>query len=197
MVTLLNCAVAGCIPDPVYGAKYLSEIYFRSDPAYRGRYSVPVLFDKKVRRVRRHRADLQTGTIVSNDSLQILRMLSTAFDDVGPADRRGFTYAPAALLSLIETESPKMQDKLNRGVYMAGWADSQTEYEERCREVFKACGNRVLGGADRYRLDRYEAMLAESDGSFLLGKRLTELDIQLYTTIVRFDPGSPSEAWQR
>ena len=174
--------------DLAAGAKFLSEIYFRSEPAYPARYSVPVLFDKKVRCRGCERTDGQTGTIVSNDSLQIMRMLSTAFDDVGPAERSGFTYAPQHLADRIADESPKMQDALNRGVYMAGWADTQAEYEERCRNVFKACVARTLAPAHILSLDRYENMLAKSDGPFLLGKQLTELDVQLYTTIIRFDP---------
>ena len=104
----------------------LSEIYFRADPTYPGRYSVPVLWDRK------------SETIVSNDSAQIMRMLSTAFDAVGPAERRGWTYAPEALLERIDAESSYMQDNLNAGVYKAGWAPSQAAYEERCRAVFEA-----------------------------------------------------------
>lgn len=76
---------------------------------------------------------------MSNDSAQIMRMLSSAFDAFCPPERRGFTYAPDALLETIDAESSIMQDKLNAGVYKTGWAPSQAAYEERCRAVFETC----------------------------------------------------------
>ena len=90
----------------------------------------------------------QTGSIVSNDSAQIMRMLSNAFDDFCPAERRGWSYAPEALLERIDGESTYMQDKLNAGVYKAGWAPSQSAYEERCRDVFAACVGWIVDEAD-------------------------------------------------
>ena len=68
-----------------------------------------------------------------------MRMLSTAFDEHCPADRRGWTYAPESLRDRIDEESSYMQDNLNAGVYKTGWAPSQAAYEERCRAVFEAC----------------------------------------------------------
>lgn len=77
-----------------------------------------------------------------------MRMLSTAFDNFCPPDRRGWTYAPEALRERIDAESSYMQEKLNAGVYKTGWAPSQSAYEERCRDVFAASVDRFNDDAD-------------------------------------------------
>jgi glutathionyl-hydroquinone reductase len=75
----------GCTPDPLYNAQYLSEIYFKAAPDYEGKFSVPVLWDKKARLSTRGVSasmlmERQTQTIVNNESDQVMRMLETAFD---------------------------------------------------------------------------------------------------------------------
>jgi putative glutathione S-transferase len=102
-----------------------------------------------------------------------MRMLSSAFDEFAAPDRAGWTYAPKRLLSQIDEESKRMQAQLNAGVYKAGFARKQEDYEAMVAPVFEA-------------LDHYEAMLAKG-GPFLLGEALTELDVRFYATVIRFD----------
>ncbi|KAL9610741.1 MAG: hypothetical protein Q9167_004560 [Letrouitia subvulpina] len=154
----------GATPDRLFGSKYLSEIYFKADPAYKGRYSVPVLWDK------RH------GTIVNNESAELLRWLPTAFDGtnlpspVSPP----LNLHPSDFDSIIDTISPWVQADLNTGVYKAGFAADQAKYEENVIRVFGA-------------LNRLEAFVHANGGPFILGSRLTELDIRVYATVVRLD----------
>ena len=147
----------GVVPDPVGGAKYLYEIYLRAVPSYSGRVTVPVLWD------------LRRGTIVSNESAEIIRMLNSAFDHIGAA--KG-DYAPAALLAGIDEINARIYDKVNNGVYKAGFATSQKVYENAVRELFDC-------------LDGLEERLSRQ--RYLLGERITEADWRLFTTLIRFD----------
>ncbi|WP_373757083.1 glutathione S-transferase family protein [Streptococcus ferus] len=147
----------GVIGDPVFNAQYLYDIYRKAAPNYSGRVTVPVLFD------------LKTKTIVNNESADIIRMLDTAFDHLGAAPNH---YAPAELLSEIDTMNAFVYDAVNNGVYKVGFATKQEVYQEEVRRLFKA-------------LDKLEALLAQQD--FLIGNRLTEADIRLFTSLVRFD----------
>ncbi len=147
----------GTIPDTVNGARLLRDVYVKADPAYSGRVTVPVLWDKA------------RGTIVSNESSEIIRMLDHAFDAVGavPGDHR-----PAALAEEIDTVNERVYDTVNNGVYKAGFASKQGPYERHVKALFDS-------------LDWLEARL---DGEeFLVGGVLTEADIRLYTTLARFD----------
>jgi putative glutathione S-transferase len=148
----------GVVPDPIRGARFLHELYCAADPAYTGRVTVPVLWDK-------HR-----GTIVSNESADIIRMFNSAFDDVGarPGD-----YWPAELRSEIEAVNARIYDTVNNGVYKAGFATTQAAYEEAVGPLFDT-------------LDWIEDRLGER--RYLMGDRLTEADWRLFTTLVRFDP---------
>jgi glutathionyl-hydroquinone reductase len=148
----------GVIPDPIFNAKYLYEIYRAADPTYSGRVTVPVLFDK------------QTNQIVSNESSEIIRMFNSAFDAVGasPGD-----YYPADLAAEIDVLNARIYDRINNGVYKAGFATTQDAYEEAVLPLFET-------------LDFLETRLAE--GRYLCGARLTEADIRLFTTLLRFDP---------
>jgi len=148
----------GADADPLFGADYLHQIYTRADPHYTGRVTVPTLFDKA------------RGTIVSNESAEILRMLNTAFDDLGA---RAGDYYPVALRGEIDGWNARIYDTVNNGVYKAGFATTQAAYEEAVTALFET-------------LDALEAHLA--DRSYLVGERLTEADIRLFTTLVRFDP---------
>jgi putative glutathione S-transferase len=148
----------GVVPDGVNGARYLYEVYAKSEPRYSGRVSVPVLWDK------------QTARIVNNESSEIIRMLGSAFDGVGalPGD-----YYPEDLRAEIDALNARIYDTLNNGVYKAGFAGSQEAYEEAVGPVFDT-------------LDWLEARLARS--RWLCGARLTEADWRLFTTLLRFDP---------
>jgi putative glutathione S-transferase len=143
------------------GATYLHEIYTRADPRYTGRATVPVLWDKK------------TGTIVNNESADILRMLNSAFTPVAPPSADLY---PADLRTEIDALNELIYPHLNNGVYRAGFATTQEAYEEAFREVFTT-------------LDRLEERLGKGAGSagFLFGDRLTESDVRLFVTLIRFD----------
>ncbi|KAJ1747148.1 S-glutathionyl-(chloro)hydroquinone reductase [Coemansia sp. RSA 989] len=153
--------VPGATLDEVNGAKYIRELYFKANPDYSARFTVPVLWDKK------------QHTIVSNESSEIIRMLNTEFDEFVEPEYRGITFYPEELREKIDEINGWIYDTVNNGVYKAGFASAQDAYETNCRGVFAS-------------LDRIEGILAENE--FLLGSRLTEADLRLFTTIVRFDP---------
>lgn len=148
----------GCIPDTVNGARYLREIYTKADPHYSGRVTVPVLWDKR------------TGTIVNNESADIVRMLNSAFDAF--ATRAQPDLYPLGLRAEIDRLNAFVYERINDGVYRAGFAASQEAYERAFRSLFGA-------------LDEIEARLARS--RYLLGERPTEADWRLFPTLVRFD----------
>ncbi len=144
-------------PEPLTGARHAYEIYRRADPRYSGRASVPILWDK------------QTGTIVSNKSADIIRMLNRAFDAFTD-DRTD--YYPAELAAEIDALNARIYDTINNGVYKAGFATQQEPYEKAVTALFES-------------LDWLEERL--SRGRYLLGDRLTEADWRLFPTLVRFD----------
>lgn len=150
-------AEQGVIPDPVINARYLHEIYTLSQPDYSGRVTVPVLFD------------LETKTIVNNESAEIIRMLNTAFNHLGAKPGH---YAPDALLEELDEINSYIYDRVNNGVYKAGFATNQAVYRREVKRLFET-------------LEELEDALNFSD--FLMGKDLTEADIRLFTTLVRFD----------
>ena len=147
----------GVVADPVGHAGVLHQVYTRADPHFTGRVTVPVLWDK------------QRDTIVNNESSEIIRMFNSAFDGVGarPGD-----YCPAALRAEIDAVNARVYDTLNNGVYKAGFATTQDAYEEAVRPLFDT-------------LDWLEERL--STRRFLVGPALTEADIRLFTTLIRFD----------
>lgn len=147
----------GVIADSVLQSDYLYQVYTHVDPIYTGRVTVPVLYDKV------------QDTIVSNESSEIIRMLNTAFDGLGakPGD-----YSPEALLPEIDAINAYVYDHINNGVYKAGFATDQAVYEEEVKGLFEA-------------LDVLEDRLKDQD--YLVGNQLTEADIRLFTTLVRFD----------
>jgi len=146
------------IPDSVNGVERIYELYTLADAHYSGRATIPILWDKKQR------------TIVSNESAEIVRMLNSAFDQVGA---NGNDYYPRELRAEIDELNAFIYPSLNNGVYRAGFATTQEAYEEAATAVFAA-------------LDTLEARLATR--RYLTGKRLTEADIRLFTTLIRFDP---------
>lgn len=148
---------AGVIADPIVNADYLYEVYVAAKPNYTGRVTVPILWDKK------------TNTIVSNESSEIIRMLNSAFDEVGATD---VNFLPKALLAEIDTINEFVYSAVNNGVYKAGFATTEAAYKEAVVTLFDA-------------LDTLEARLAEQ--RYLLGDTITEADWRLFTTLVRFD----------
>jgi len=148
---------AGVIADPIVNASYLYEVYVAAKPDYTGRVTVPILWDKK------------THTIVSNESSEIIRMLNSAFDEVGATD---VNFLPKALLAEIDTINEFVYSAVNNGVYKAGFATTEAAYKEAVVTLFDA-------------LDTLEARLA--DQRYLLGDKITEADWRLFTTLVRFD----------
>ncbi len=148
----------GVVPDTINGAKRLYEIYTKADPAYSGRVTVPVLWDKK------------TAKIVNNESSEIIRMLNHAFDGLGAKEG---DYYPQDLRSEIDGLNAEIYDRVNNGVYKAGFATTQAAYEDAVRPLFET-------------LDKLEARLV--DHRYLCGERISEADWRLFTTLVRFDP---------
>ncbi|GKY88098.1 glutathione S-transferase family protein [Sinisalibacter aestuarii] len=144
--------------DPINGASYLHEVYTRADPDISGRATVPVLWDKK------------RGTIVNNESADILRMLNSGFGDLA---NDSFDFYPADLREEIDALNARIYTGLNNGVYRAGFATTQEAYEEAFHDVFAV-------------LDELEVRLGDGR-DFLLGDRFTEADVRLFVTLVRFD----------
>lgn len=149
-------AADGVIPDPL-GAHALHEVYSRADPGYTGRVNVPVLYD------------LRTNRIVSNESADIIRMLNSAFDQVGAA---AGDYYPEALRGEIDALNERIYATVNNGVYRAGFATTQQAYDAPVAALFET-------------LDWLEGRL--SARRFLCGETLTEADWRLFTTLIRFD----------
>jgi putative glutathione S-transferase len=147
----------GVVPDSVNNADFLHQVYTAAQPDYSGRVTVPVLWDRA------------RGVIVNNESAEIIRMLTRAFDGVGakPGD-----YFPEPLRAEIDAVNARVYDGLNNGVYKAGFATSQAAYDEAVVKVFET-------------LDWLEERLSRQ--RFLVGDQLTEADIRLFTTLVRFD----------
>lgn len=152
--------VEGADDDPLYDATHLREFYFKTDPEYSGRFTVPMLWDKKLE------------TIVNNESSEIIRMFNTAFNDQLPEDKAKIDIYPKALRGEIDALNEWVYDTVNNGVYKCGFASSQKAYDEAIVPLFAS-------------LDRLEGVLKGKD--FLVGDQLTEADVRLFVTIIRFD----------
>ena len=148
---------AGITGDRLFGSSLLRDIYVRADPKVTTRVTVPVLWDT------------QTGTIVSNESSEIIRMFNSAFDGL-TGDTQDFY--PDALRDQIDTINARIYDQINNGVYKAGFATTQTAYDDAVHTLFDA-------------LDWVEDILSKN--RYLTGDTLTEADWRLFTTLVRFD----------
>lgn len=148
----------GATGDTLYGLDFLHQVYTKADPGYSGRVTVPVLWDKK------------EETIVSNESPEIIRMLNSAFDAWGDAT---LDLYPEPLREEIDAVNARVYETVNNGVYRAGFATTQTAYDEAFAALFST-------------LDVLERTLSQH--RYLVGDRLTEADWRLFTTLVRFDP---------
>jgi putative glutathione S-transferase len=141
----------------------MHQLYFRDDPGYKGKYSVPLLWDKKA------------GKIVNNESAEMLSWLPKAFDSVvEDNDAKALDFYPEGLREKIEDVRPWLTSLICSGVYKAGFAPSQEPYEKNVVPLFAA-------------LNKLEALLHSNGGPYILGEKMTELDLLAYPTIVRFD----------
>jgi len=148
----------GATGDRVMGKGFLRDVYLAANPQATGRVTVPLLWDRS------------QGTIVSNESAEIIRMLNSAFDELtGNRD----DYYPEALRSEIEAVNARVYETVNNGVYRAGFATTQAAYESAVTALFQT-------------LDWLEERLTGQ--RYLMGDRATEADWRLFTTLVRFDP---------
>ncbi len=150
----------GTIPDTLYGFKYLHQVYTKADPHYTGRVTVPTLWDKK------------TETIVNNELAEIIRMLNTAFDGMSGVGNPKLDLYPAPLRAEIDSVNARVYDGINNGVYKCGFATSQSAYEAAFDVLFET-------------LDEVEQRLVHH--RYLVDNQLTEADVRLFTTLVRFD----------
>jgi putative glutathione S-transferase len=150
----------GATPDHLHGFSRLWQVYTAADPAYTGRASVPVLWDR------------QLNTIVSNESSEIIRMFNSAFNAVDGVDADLDLY-PRALREEIDAINEPVYEHVNNGVYKCGFATTQEAYEEAFDALFST-------------LDMLEGRL--SGQRYLTGDTITEADWRLFTTLVRFDP---------
>lgn len=153
-------------PDPLHpGFTHIRDLYLSIDPNYQGRFSVPLLWDKQGR------------TIVNNESAEIMSMLSTEFDELLLDSNMSKTLnlLPRTLQDKIEETNQWIYEDINNGVYKTGFASTQEAYNRNVTQLFRS-------------LDRVESDLASLPGPFYFGEMVTETDIKLYTTLIRFDP---------
>ena len=148
----------GATGDRLFGFDFAHQVYTRADPTYSGRVTVPILWDRT------------RGTIVSNESSEIIRMFNSAFDRItGNTD----DYWPEALRAAMQPVNDRIYDSVNNGVYKSGFATTQEAYNAAVVPLFDS-------------LDWLEERL--SANRYLMGDRITEADWRLFTTLIRFDP---------
>jgi glutathionyl-hydroquinone reductase len=146
-------------PDPVGGARLLREVYVRADPAYTGRVTVPVLWDR------------EAGTAVNNESRDVMRIFDLDFAPLA-RDPSEPSLAPPELIDEVDRVLDAIYQPINNGVYSCGFATTQAAYDAAVGELFAA-------------LSHWDGVLGERP--FLCGARMTEADIALFTTLLRFD----------
>jgi len=154
--------------DHLFNSQFMHQIYFRDDPTYKGKYSVPLLWDKKA------------GKIVNNESAEMLRWLPQAFnsstgeEEAKDTQTRSLAFYPESLQEKIDKVCAWLTDRICSGVYKAGFAPNQEEYEKHVVPLFAA-------------LNELETLVHGNGGPYILGGQITELDLLAYPTIVRFD----------
>ncbi|MBO6933619.1 MAG: glutathione S-transferase family protein [Deltaproteobacteria bacterium] len=149
---------ADATADPIHHATKLHRVYAAAKPDFTGRVTVPALWDR------------ETGTIVNNESREILRMFATVMRDLGHGE---LDLSPAPLREAIDAAMDRFYQPLNNGVYRCGFAGTQDAYAQAFGELFAE-------------LDHWEKVLGEQ--RYVCGDQLTEADIAMFTTLVRFDP---------
>ncbi|EJC97699.1 uncharacterized protein FOMMEDRAFT_130388 [Fomitiporia mediterranea MF3/22] len=150
----------GAEVDDLNHADHVRDLYFKAQPDFKDRFTVPVLWDKKLQ------------TIVNNESSEIIRILNSSFNELLPPEKAAIDLYPERYRSEIDSLNEWVYDGLNNGVYKSGFAGTQEVYEKAVTQVFAS-------------LDRIEPLLKGKD--FLIGDQLTEADVRLYVTTVRFD----------
>ncbi|XP_020591801.1 uncharacterized protein LOC110032492 [Phalaenopsis equestris] len=148
----------GADPDPWNGAKSIRELYELASSSYSGKYTVPVLWDKQLK------------TIVNNESAEIIRMLNTEFNAI--AENADLDLYPSHLQSVIDEVNVWVYDAINNGVYKCGFAKKQGPYDEAVVKLYDA-------------LDKCEEILSKQ--RYICGNELTEADIRLFVTLIRFE----------
>eukprot|EP00128_Syssomonas_multiformis_P000542 Colp12_sorted_trinity150504_noHs@5871 len=150
-----------CELDPIHNFDYLRKVYMLSNPDYEGNITVPALFDKV------------KDTIVNNESSEVIRMLTREFNAFCPTEeQRALDLYPENLRKEIDEINDWVYPNINNGVYRCGFATTQEAYEEAFDSLFAS-------------LDKLEEMLSKS--RYLVGSTMTEADVRLFTTLVRFD----------
>lgn len=147
-----------CIPDTINQFRYVKELYFQSDPDYGGRFTVPILYDSKTKR------------IVNNESSEIIRIFNTEFNEF--AKNPTLDLYPENLRQQIDELNDFIYSGLNNGVYKAGFALTQEAHESNSKLVYET-------------LIKLEDILAK--GPFVLGETFTETDIRLFSSVIRHD----------
>jgi putative glutathione S-transferase len=150
----------GVIPDTVNGTHYLREVYVKAESNYTGRVTTPVLWDR------------ETGTIVNNESRDIIRMFDHEFNAM-PGARPKVDFCPEGLREEVDRTLDELYEPVNNGVYKTGFAATQDAYEDAVTQLFNA-------------LDRWETLLGLR--RYLCGELITEADWSFFATLVRFDP---------
>ncbi|MBK1852808.1 glutathione S-transferase family protein [Marinobacter sp. 1-4A] len=145
--------------DDLHDFRFMHQVYTKAAPDYTGRVTVPALWDK------------HQNTIASNESAEIIRMFNSAFDGLEGVNT-DLDFYPEALRADIDAVNERVYDTVNNGVYKAGFATAQDQYEKAYAELFES-------------LDWLEDKLAKQ--RYLTGSTLTEADWRLFTTLVRFD----------
>ncbi|MEM1349475.1 MAG: glutathione S-transferase family protein [Myxococcota bacterium] len=145
-------------PDHLFGSAYLRDVYLKADSAYSGRVTVPVFWDR------------ERQTIVNNESREIIRFLTDAFRPL--AKNPDVDLAPEHLRPAIDAAITSIYEPINNGVYKCGFAGTQAAYEQAFEELFEE-------------LDRWEGILGAQ--RYMAGEVLTEADLCMFTTLVRFD----------
>lgn len=148
-------------PDPEHGSTYLHQLYSRADPDYTGRATVPLLWDT------------HEHTAVNNESADLVRMFNHAFDAHLSPEHAELDLCPDSLLDTIDELNDWMYQRVNNGVYRCGFATTQKAHDEAITILFDA-------------LDTLEDRLL-NDGPYLHGEIITESDIRLFVTLIRFD----------
>lgn len=147
----------GATGDTLFGLQFARDVYLKAEPKMSGRVTVPILWDK------------ERGTIVSNESSEIIRMFNSAFDGItGNTD----DYWPEEMRNAIEEVNARVYDTVNNGVYKSGFATTQDAYDAAVGPLFDS-------------LDWLEDRLGQ--GRYLMGDTITEADWRLWTTLIRFD----------
>eukprot|EP01025_Chloroclados_australasicus_P017561 TRINITY_DN1895_c1_g1_i1.p1 TRINITY_DN1895_c1_g1~~TRINITY_DN1895_c1_g1_i1.p1 ORF type:complete len:373 (-),score=30.90 TRINITY_DN1895_c1_g1_i1:239-1357(-) len=148
----------GCVPDTINGASFVRDLYEKANDVG-GKYSVPLLWDKK------------ENTIVNNESSELIRMFNSEFNQI--CKKPELDLYPEELRDKIEEINSWVYPAINNGVYRCGFATSQEAYNTAFEQLFEA-------------LDKVEDILSKS--RYICGDKLSEADIRLFVTLIRFDP---------